>query len=106
MGAAEPPDRHGTRTMCGRFTLSARPHAVAELLGLPQVPELFPRYNVAPTQTIPTAVDAGGRKLSLMRWGITPPWSPTMLLLNAKAETVATKPTFKKSFRERRCLIP
>src|SRR5947199_8653553 len=99
MGAAEPPDRHGTRTMCGRFTLSARPHAVAELLGLPQVPELFPRYNVAPTQPILTAVDAGGgRKLSLMRWGVTPPWSPTTMLLNANAETVATRPTFRTSF--------
>jgi putative SOS response-associated peptidase YedK len=93
--------------MCGRFTLSAKPAAVAELLGLPEVPELFSRYNVAPTQTIATAVDAeGGRKLALMRWGIRPSWSPKMLLLNAKAETIAEKPTFRKSFRERRCLIP
>jgi putative SOS response-associated peptidase YedK len=93
--------------MCGRFSLSSRPQAVAELLDLPQVPELFPRYNVAPTQTVPTAVgDGGGRRLALMRWGIKPSWSPSMLLLNAKAETVATKPTFRKAFRERRCLVP
>src|SRR5262249_46131563 len=93
-------------TMCGRFSLT-KPQAVAELLGLPEVPELFPRYNVAPTQMVAAALESGGgRRLSLMRWGITPPWSPTMLLLNAKAETVADKPTFRAAFRRRRCLVP
>ena len=71
--------------MCGRFSLSARPRAVAELLDLPAVPELFPRYNVAPTQTVATAVaDDAGRMLSLMRWGITPSWAAKMLLLNSR----------------------
>src|SRR5207248_472685 len=88
--------------MCGRFTLTAKPAAVAELLGLPSVPELFPRYNVAPTQTVAAAVAVGqGRELRPMRWGISPSWSPGMLLLNAKAETVAQKPTFRAAFKRR-----
>src|SRR5262245_20624894 len=93
--------------MCGRFSLASRPRAVAELLDLPAVPELFARYNVAPSQSIAAVGDTGkGRNLAFLRWGLTPAWNPSLLLLNAKAETVATKPTFRDALRRRRCLIP
>jgi putative SOS response-associated peptidase YedK len=69
----------------------------------------WPRYNVAPTQTVPVVRPAAtGRELVAMRWGITPTWKrgSAPLLINARAETAATKPTFRKTLRERRCLIP
>src|SRR5262245_16950083 len=93
--------------MCGRFSLSSKPKAIAELLDLADVPELSPRYNIAPTQQVAAVGDTGkDRHLALLRWGLTPAWKPSLLLLNAKAETVAQKPSFRESLRRRRCLIP
>ena len=74
---------------------------------LPEVP----RYNVCPTQAVHTVVSEGGtRRLRPMRWGFLPHWYKTPtdgpLLINARAETVADKPAFRKACRERRCLVP
>ena len=72
---------------------------------------LRPRYNVAPGQNV-AAVRSGddGRRLSMLRWGLIPGWSrePNIgyRLINARAETVATKPSFRAAYRARRCLIP
>ncbi len=96
--------------MCGRFTLSTPPKAVADLFGLADVPDLPPRYNIAPSQ--PVASVRGGRSWSLdmLRWGLVPGWArdPKIghSLINARAETVADKPAFRSAFRQRRCLIP
>lgn len=70
-----------------------------------------PRYNVCPTQAVHTVVSEDGtRRLRSMRWGFLPHWYKTPtdgpLLINARAETVAEKPAFRKACRERRCLIP
>jgi putative SOS response-associated peptidase YedK len=97
--------------MCGRFTLSVPPHAVAELFGLPEPPDLFPRYNIAPTQQVAAVRDGEeGRTLSMLRWGLIPSWSGPdggkALLLNARSESVAAKPSFRGAFRKRRCLVP
>lgn len=98
--------------MCGRYTLKITPAELATYFELPEVPDLAPRYNVAPTQTIPTVrVDAGiGRHLVPMRWGFVPSWAKEMTgsapLINARLETAHEKPTFRQSFRQRRCLIP
>jgi putative SOS response-associated peptidase YedK len=97
--------------MCGRFALAARPEAVAALCGLPEPPDLFARYNVAPTQLVAVVGDGPrhGRKLALFRWGLIPSWSPDTKgppLINARAETVAIKPSFQELLRHRRCLIP
>src|SRR5262245_53705933 len=71
--AGETSQPHRADRCAGASRPRAQPTAVAELMDLPEVPEQFPRYNVAPTQTIAAAVDAGGgRALSPMRWGITP----------------------------------
>jgi putative SOS response-associated peptidase YedK len=96
--------------MCGRFALFASGEEVAERFQLPE-PTLFdPRYNIAPTQSVP-AVRAGdgGRFLSFLRWGLIPSWSSdpkiAYKLINARSETAASKPSFRSAFKQRRCLI-
>jgi putative SOS response-associated peptidase YedK len=98
--------------MCGRFTQTATPAIIAEQFGV-AVPSLFqPRYNIAPSQ--PIAViriepDSTTRALVMLRWGLIPSWAkdPTIgnQCINAKAETVAEKPSFRSAFKKRRCLV-
>lgn len=92
--------------MCGRFTLTTPAELVAEAFGLETVPDLEARYNIAPSQ--PVAVvrsrPGGGRSLSLMPWGV--PGPGRGLLINARAESAASRPAFAEAFRQRRCLIP
>jgi putative SOS response-associated peptidase YedK len=98
--------------MCGRFTLRSSGEAVAEAFGLPEAPDLWPRFNIAPGQ--PLAVvrqkqQAQGRELAFLRWGLVPAWaddpSSGHRLANARSETAATKPPFRRAFRSRRCLV-
>jgi putative SOS response-associated peptidase YedK len=97
--------------MCGRFSLFSPAADLAEWLGLPEVPALEPRYNVAPTQPV-AAVRAGpaGWELVRLRWGMVPSWATDLAignrLINARAETAADKPSFRAAFRQRRCLVP
>lgn len=99
--------------MCGRFTLTHPTEALAHLFeALPgnDLPE-GPRYNVCPTQPIPVVTSKGGvRRLRAMRWGFLPSWYKTPgdgpLIINARADTVATKPAFREAVRARRCLVP
>src|SRR5437773_2004007 len=98
--------------MCYRYTLTAPPDVVAVLFGLPVVPDLAPRYNVAlsqPVAVVGLKADGRTRGLALMRWGFIPRWAETddgPRPGNAKAETVARKDPFRDSFRDRRCLVP
>ncbi|OLP17339.1 hypothetical protein BST81_16175 [Leptolyngbya sp. 'hensonii'] len=97
--------------MCGRFTLSPSPEVLAEVFQLAAVPDLSPRYNIAPTQSIAAILQTeSGRYCKLLRWGLIPAWAkdPQMgaRLINARSETVAEKPSFRSAFRQRRCLIP
>jgi putative SOS response-associated peptidase YedK len=97
--------------MCGRFTLAVPAEQVATQFQLSQVPELAPRYNIAPTQEVAAIRDAGaGRELVLLRWGLVPSWAkdPSVgsKLINARSETAAEKPSFRSALRQRRCLIP
>ena len=97
--------------MCGRFTLTTPSAVLAEAFGLPEPPDLPPRYNIAPTQLV-AAVRApeGRRELVSLRWGLIPSWAkdPTIgnSLINARGETVASKPSFRAAFKQRRCLVP
>jgi putative SOS response-associated peptidase YedK len=98
--------------MCGRFTLKAKPEAVAAAFGLPSLPLLEPRYNVAPTQTVAAVRldrDTGSRRLDLLRWGLVPGWADDPAIgnrmINARAETVAVKPAYRHAFKARRCLV-
>ena len=98
--------------MCGRFTLRSSPQAVAEAFALPDVPELFPRFNIAPGEPVAVVrqkAQAEARELVLLRWGLIPPWADDPgigdRLANARPETAATKPSFRRAFRSRRCLV-
>jgi putative SOS response-associated peptidase YedK len=97
--------------MCGRFTLHSQPHEVAKQFQLAQLPLFEPRYNIAPTQQVPVVrLDAQERRsFDLLRWGLVPSWAEDVSIgsrmINARAETVAEKPSFRKAFAARRCLI-
>ena len=99
--------------MCGRLALTLPPDMVTSLFdAVFDAPEnLEPRYNVCPTENILVAVSGNdGRRLVRKRWGLLPRWykepSGGPLLINARAETLAEKPAFARSARERRCLVP
>ena len=91
--------------------ITSPPEAVRRLFrasGLPNVP---PRWNVAPTDDVMVVRNGTpGRELVTMRWGLVPWWSKDgprgKPLINARAETAATAPSFRDAFRERRCLVP
>jgi len=96
--------------MCGRFTISFDISELSEELGIAEIPtDWQPRYNVAPSQPVLAATDAATRKAEWVRWGLIPAWAKDPAignkLINARAETVAEKPSFRAAFRQRRCLI-
>ena len=97
--------------MCGRFTLTTNLGAIAQRFGVARfLEEVGPRYNITPTQTVIVVNDDGTRHLRQMRWGLIPSWAKDPAIgnrmINARAETVATKPAFRVALRKRRCLIP
>lgn len=99
--------------MCGRFSITLPPDAMAQLFGaapdnaLPEVPN----YNVCPTNDVHVinTPEGGQRRLGAMRWGFIPHWykapNDGPLLINARAETVADKPAFRTACRERRAVV-
>ncbi len=96
--------------MCGRFTLRTPAHRLAEAFGVRDLPNLAPRYNIAPAQDVAAVRSAGdGRELVLLRWGLVPYWAKDPAIgnrmINARAESVAEKPAFRAAFRKRRCLV-
>jgi putative SOS response-associated peptidase YedK len=97
--------------MCGRYLLHATPETLAKLMELTEIPIVPPRYNIAPTQQVLACRQADdGRALVSMRWGLIPSWAEDekigYRLINARGDTVATKPSFRSAFKSRRCLIP
>jgi len=97
--------------MCGRYTQRHTAAAVAERFGLDAAPDFItPRYNIAPSQSVPVITERDGRNALACKWGLVPFWSkdPALghKLINAKAETLAEKPSFKYALEKRRCLIP
>jgi putative SOS response-associated peptidase YedK len=97
--------------MCGRYTLGVSPARIAEQFELTLEPDLPPRYNIAPTQEAAIVVAApGGRRLELRRWGLVPSWAKDPKighrLINARAEGIEAKPSFRTAFRRHRCLVP
>ena len=99
--------------MCGRFTLTSPLEALRELFGFDERPNLQPRVNIAPTQDVMTLRrEASDKPLKVdsARWGLVPAWAKDLSIgakmINARSETVAEKPAFRKALAERRCLIP
>ncbi|MCX7699393.1 MAG: SOS response-associated peptidase [Gemmataceae bacterium] len=98
--------------MCGRFTLAVPAAEVAEILEVAEVPDLKPRYNIAPSQPVlacRTAPD-GHREVTWLKWGLVPFWADDpkigYRLINARSETIAAKPSFRDAYRKRRCVVP
>lgn len=96
--------------MCGRFTLTIDSEQLQEAFPWLTVPEgIEPRYNIAPTQPVAVVPNDGRNRLDFFTWGLIPSWSkdPSIAsrMINARAETLAEKPSFRTAFRRRRCLI-
>jgi len=98
--------------MCGRYALHSHPQVVALAFGLAMPPEFAPRFNIAPLSDvlIVRAGADGEPQAAITRWGLLPRWAKDPKLAaklnNARAETVAEKPSFRDAFRRRRCLVP
>lgn len=107
--------------MCGRFLLTTPLAAVRQLFGFPEMPNLTVRFNIAPGEPV-AAMRLGKdlqRHFAWLQWGLVPSWSkggrandsapgdarPMAPLINARAETVAEKPSFRAAFRLRRCVV-
>ncbi|WP_299393917.1 SOS response-associated peptidase [Pelagibius sp.] len=110
--------------MCGRFLLTAPVEALQRLFGFPELPNLSARFNVAPGQAVAAMrLDSERRRHFVwLRWGLVPSWAQgngakgsgegvvqsgrgITPLINARAETVAEKPSFRAAFRQRRCVV-
>ncbi len=96
--------------MCGRFTLTVDPADLREAFGNYTFPPKFaPRFNIAPTQPILAIPNDAKNKADFFVWGLIPAWAkdPSMgsRLINARAETLAEKPSFRGAFKYKRCLI-
>jgi putative SOS response-associated peptidase YedK len=99
--------------MCGRYRLISLPGDLEDLFEAIGLPPLKPRYNIAPTQSVPVVrfnAEHQRRQFALVRWGLIPFWAQEASignrLINARSETAAEKPAFRSAFRKRRCLIP
>ena len=93
--------------MCGRFALESSARQLADYFGM-QTPEVYiSRYNIAPTTPVLARTE---KELTYFSWGLVPSWAKDVKIgykmFNARAETVAEKPSFRNAFKRRRCLVP
>ena len=97
--------------MCGRFAFYSPSEATAALFGATSSVDFTPRYNIAPTQDIAAVRvgEKGNKELVTLRWGLVPFWAKDPAIgnrmINARAETVAEKPSFRAAYKRRRCLV-
>ena len=98
--------------MCGRFTRKENFQQLAKLLGLRNEPKFPPRYNIAPSELIACVrahPESQEKECVQLKWGLVPSWAkdPNIghKMINARAETVAEKPAFRKAYRRQRCLV-
>lgn len=97
--------------MCGRYTLTPEQKALQLEFKFTSAPTPHePRYNIAPSQPAPVIVREDENVLKMMKWGLIPYWAEDpkigFKLINARAETITEKPSFKTAFKKRRCLVP
>jgi putative SOS response-associated peptidase YedK len=97
--------------MCGRFAQRSDPKRLAKEFNVAEVPELEPRYNIAPTQDILNIRQTEDeREAVFLKWGLVPSWAKDITigakLINARSETITEKPSFREAFKKRRCIIP
>ena len=98
--------------MCGRYSQSQSPSKLIQRFAIkgPHPKGIKPRYNIAPSQNAPVVVYQEETSLEVFRWGLIPSWSkdPSIgnRMINARAETLTSKPSYRRPFRRSRCLIP
>jgi putative SOS response-associated peptidase YedK len=97
--------------MCGRFSFVFEDALILERFGIRVSTAIYKaRYNCSPTQSLAVIADNAPGSLQLFRWGLVPSWAKDTSigskLINARAETITEKPSFKNAFRNRRCLVP
>ena len=97
--------------MCGRFNRLSSTEEVGGRFSVEPLPEAgVIEFNIAPTQPVPVIIESAGRRMIMCRWGLVPGWakdtSMTGRLINARAETLAEKPSFREALASRRCLVP
>ena len=96
--------------MCGRFTRTQSVPSMAKEFGVSEVScELGASYNIAPTQQVAVVISEGVKQLVAMRWGLVPSWAKDISvgnkMINARAETITEKASFRSAFKKRRCLV-
>lgn len=96
--------------MCGRYTQTKGPYDIRLQLDIDDfLHEITPRYNIAPGQQAPVIINEGRMSLRLMQWGLVPSWAKDPAIgnkmINARGETLAEKPSFKRLIGKRRCLV-
>jgi putative SOS response-associated peptidase YedK len=96
--------------MCGRFEIHNTLEIIARVFGIDSVTfDYTPSYNIAPSQDVLLVVNDGKRRLIKSRWGFVPPWAKDISdgykMINARAESVAEKPSFRQAFQNQRCLV-
>lgn len=96
--------------MCGRYVLSATPEQLQQEFNLAELPTIESRYNIAPSQPMAIITNDAPQEVTLVKWGLVPHWSKDPAIgnkmINARSETAAEKPSFRASFKYRRCVIP
>ncbi|MEI2637983.1 MAG: SOS response-associated peptidase [Microthrixaceae bacterium] len=107
--------RLSSGNMCGRFVSSSSPEKIASYFDVDSVDEKLkehqPNFNTAPTTSVMVVYEDGStRRLAPFRWGFVPSWAKDLSIgsrmINARAEGVAEKPSFRAAFTRRRCIIP
>src|SRR5665213_3503734 len=96
--------------MCGRFSQSKKKQDIKKRFNLERVPDNLPElYNIAPSQNAPVVLNAFPSELALARFGLVPAWSKedktAYSMINARAETIMEKPTYKRLISKKRCLV-
>ena len=96
--------------MCGRFSFALDLDDLLAVFPEFSPPtQLQPRYNIAPTQPVPVVANDGQAQITFFHWGLVPSWAKEISIgehmINARAETLAQKPSFRAAYRKRRCLI-
>jgi putative SOS response-associated peptidase YedK len=96
--------------MCGRFTQSQSVPRIAQEFGVAEIScDLGPSYNIAPTQKVAVVITDGVKKLVPVRWGLVPSWAKDITvgskMINARAETITEKASYRNAFKKRRCLV-
>lgn len=98
--------------MCGRYTLHTPADTISRAFGVPEFSQTRLRFNIAPSQFVAAVRQKPGthtRELVMLKWGLVPFWANDLKignrLANARAETVAEKPSFRHAFKSQRCLV-